>query len=443
MPCPFLWTSHRLGKHIAPPACKMPWENLDTTSSALSPQTWPFSLEWLPRQSCLVGGAVRDALLGRRSEYLDLDFVLPIDAVQTARKLANHYKTGFVVLDAERQIARVVFDRATVDLAQQEGESLETDLHRRDFTVNAIAYNPHTAGFIDPLQGIPDLQAGVMRMIKATNLEDDPLRLIRAYRQAAQLGFTIEPTTQSVIRQLAPLLGQVAAERVQVELGYLLKSSQGTPWLIAAWKDNLLQAWFPDATPQGLAHVAAIDDSAVMLEETWHELGVELRAPISGKSASLLSLAKLASLLPSVLEAAEEQLLRLKYSRAEIRVAIASLKHLPQLLLHKTSQMSIREQYFFFQDVGSIFPALAVLAVAEGMPFEAISPLIERYLNPEDRVAHPKAVITGNDLMRSLNLPPSQQIGKLLTEIQIAQAEGKISTSEEALELAARLMTND
>jgi tRNA nucleotidyltransferase (CCA-adding enzyme) len=427
----------------------MTWQNLDTASLALSPQTWPFSLEWLPPQSCLVGGAVRDALLGRRSEYLDLDFVLPVDAVQTARKLANHYKAGFVVLDAERQIARVVFDRATVDLAQQEGNSLETDLSRRDFTVNAIAYNPHTAEFIDPLQGIPDLQAGVMRMVKATNLEDDPLRLIRAYRQAAQLGFTIEPTTQSVIRQLAPLLGQVAAERVQVELGYLLKSSQGTPWLIAAWKDNLLQPWFPDPTPQGLARVAAIDDSAVMLEKTWHELGVELRSalgssaslsPIGGKSASLLSLAKLASLLPLVLEAAEEQLLRLKYSRAEIRVAIASLKHLPQLLVHKTSQMSIRKQYFFFQDVGSIFPALAVLAVAEGMPFEAISRLIERYLNPEDRVAHPKALITGNDLMRSLNLPPGQQIGKLLAEIQLAQAEGKISTPEAALELAAQLI---
>src|SRR4028118_54895 len=360
----------------------MHWQNLDIASSALSPQTWPFSLEWLPPQACLVGGAVRDALLGRRSEYLDLDFVLPIDALQTARKLANHYKTGFVVLDAERQIARVVFDRATVDLAQQEGESLETDLHRRDFTVNAIAYNPHTAGFIDPLQGIADLQAGVMRMVKAANLEDDPLRILRAYRQAAQLGFIIEPTTQSVIRQLAPLLGQVAAERVQVELGYLLKSSQGTAWLIAAWKDNLLQPWFPDATPQGLAHVAAIDDSAVMLEETWHELGVELRAPIGGKSASLLSLAKLASLLPSVPEAAEEQLLRLKYSRAEIRVAVTALKHLPVLLSYSRFQTPIREQYFFFQDVGSIFPALAGLAVAEGMSVDAVARSTKRYLSP-------------------------------------------------------------
>jgi tRNA nucleotidyltransferase (CCA-adding enzyme) len=234
----------------------------------------------------LVGGAVRDALLGRRGEYLDLDFVLPTDAVQTARKLAEHYKAGFVVLDAQRQIARVVFEQATVDLAQQEGDRLETDLHRRDFTINAIAYNPHRHEFIDPLQGIVDCRAGVIRMVSWSNLQDDPLRLLRAYRQAAQLGFTIEPTTQSAIRQLAPLLGQVAAERVQVELGYLLKFPQGTPWLTAAWEDNLLQPWFPDATAQGLEQVAALDHSVTLIEETWPELGVELRASVGSKSAS-------------------------------------------------------------------------------------------------------------------------------------------------------------
>ncbi|HBW90708.1 MAG TPA: [cytidine(C)-cytidine(C)-adenosine (A)]-adding enzyme, partial [Cyanobacteria bacterium UBA11149] len=86
-----------------------------------------------------VGGAVRDSLLSRRSDYLDLDFVLPVDAIKIARSLANRYKAGFVVLDKERQIARVVFEAATVDFAQQEGESIETDLYRRDFTINAIA----------------------------------------------------------------------------------------------------------------------------------------------------------------------------------------------------------------------------------------------------------------------------------------------------------------
>jgi tRNA nucleotidyltransferase (CCA-adding enzyme) len=423
--------------------------HLNITSSALDPNTWPFSLELLPPQAYLVGGAVRDALLRRRSDYLDLDFVLPGDALQVARNLAHYYQAGFVVLDAGRQIARVVFEGATVDLAKQEGESLETDLYRRDFTINAIAYNPRARELIDPLQGVTDLQNRTIRMVKAANLKDDPLRLLRGYRQAAQLNFTLEPETQSVMRQLAHLLETIAAERVQVELGYLLKSSQGTPWLTEAWHDHLLQAWFPDATAQNLAQIAAIDHAAVVLEDYWQELGVELRSapnssttpsPISNKSASLLSLAKLANLLPSEPTAATEQLKRLKYSRAEIQVAATVLKHLPQLLIHKNSQMSTREQYFLFKNVGIVFPALVVSAVAAGMPLEAVTTLINRYLNPEDQVAHPKTLVTGNDLMRSLNLPPGQQIGQLLGEIQLATAEGKISTPEQALELAAQLI---
>jgi len=77
--------------------------------SALSPDTWPFDLEMLTPPAYLVGGAVRDALLGRRSHYFDLDFVMLTRAVKTARKIADRAKAGFVLLDAERQIARVVF----------------------------------------------------------------------------------------------------------------------------------------------------------------------------------------------------------------------------------------------------------------------------------------------------------------------------------------------
>ena len=418
----------------------MNWQNVDIASYVLSPKNWPFSPEWLPPEACLVGGVVRDALLGRRGEYLDLDFVLPTDAVPTAQKLAKHYKAGFVVLDAERQIARVVFNEATVDLAQQEGESLETDLRRRDFTINAIAYNPHSQEFIDPLQGRADCDAGIIRMVSPENLQDDPLRLLRAYRQAAQLGFQIESTTRLVIRKLAPLLTQVAAERVQVELGYLLKSSSGTHWLQTAWEDNLLQIWFPDATTQRVAQMTAVDGAAVVLTETWPALKEELQAPVSGKTASLLSLAKLVCLLPSVPAAAEEQLLQLKYSRAEIRMAVKAIEHLPQLLSYSHSPMPIREQYFFFQNVGGVFPAVALLAVAAEMPVDEITPLMERYLTPNDPVAHPIPLVTGKDLMRSLNLPAGPQVGQLLTAIAVAQAERKISTPQEALELAAQIL---
>ncbi|MFM6282231.1 MAG: CCA tRNA nucleotidyltransferase, partial [Dolichospermum sp.] len=197
-------------------------------TSRLSPENWPFSLEYLPQPVYMVGGAVRDGILGRIREYMDLDFIIPLNAVQVAKKIAQRYQAGFVLLDAERQIARVVFPRATVDFAQQEGESLITDLYRRDFTINAIAFNPHTQEIIDPFTGSKDIESGILRMISPVNLQNDPLRLMRAYRQAAQLDFTIEPVTQDTIRRFATSINQVAAERVRVEIGYLLVSGQGT-----------------------------------------------------------------------------------------------------------------------------------------------------------------------------------------------------------------------
>jgi tRNA nucleotidyltransferase (CCA-adding enzyme) len=399
---------------------------------------WPFDLEWLPQPVYLVGGAVRDALLGRRSEYLDLDFVLPSDAVKTARAIALRCQAGFVLLDAERQIARVVFPQATVDFAQQEGSSLETDLRRRDFTVNAIAYNPHTKELFDPLQGYIDLQQRLLKMVQAANLQDDPLRLLRAYRQAAQLNFVIEPETHSVIRTLAPQLEQVAAERVRVELGYLLSSSQGTPWIRAAWEDGLLAPWFNMAQ---WVELAAVDAAAAALIQTWPTLGVELAQFIRDTvKTSWLAIARLSCLVAPEPDVAEAQLMQLTYSRAEIRGVTTALKLLPQLQLTKPDQMSVRSQYFLFRTAGNVFPTLAVLAVAMGTPMAAIAPLINRYLTPGDPVAHPTPLVSGRDLMQALHLSAGPQIGKLLTEVAIAQVEGQISTTAEALELAAQLI---
>ncbi|MGB3203370.1 MAG: CCA tRNA nucleotidyltransferase [Crinalium sp.] len=411
-------------------------------SSALSPQNLPFSLELLPQPAYLVGGAVRDALLGRSREYLDLDFVIANHAVQTARKIAREYKAGFVLLDAERQIARVVFKHATVDFAQQEG-AIETDLRRRDFTVNAIAYNPYTNEIIDPLNGYADLQLKIMRMVAPANLQDDPLRLLRAYRQAAQLSFVIEPTTKLTIRQLAPLISQVAAERVLTELRYLLKTPQGTHELIAAVEDGLLSCWFPSVTTEGLAQLIKVDQAACLLGETWYNIQVELvRSLRDTINTSLVGIAKLVNLLPPTPTAAESQMLRLSYSRPEIKAVTTAIAYLPQLQSVAQSEMSLAEQYFFFQNVKGVFPAIAVLAVASGVELDAIAPLINRYLNPEDQVAHPTALVSGNDLMQALKLPPSPQIGKLLTDIQLAKIEGKITTSAQALELAAQIVNN-
>jgi tRNA nucleotidyltransferase (CCA-adding enzyme) len=415
-----------------------------SVSSILAPENWPFSLEWLPQPAYMVGGAVRDAILGRTREYWDLDFVIPSDAVKVARAIAKHYQAGFVLLDAERKIARVVFPQATADFAQQEGNSLETDLHRRDFTINAIAYNPHTQEIIDPLQGCADLQQGLLRMVSPANLEDDPLRLMRAYRQAAQLNFTIEPTTQATIRALASHISTVAAERVRTEIGYLLASPQGTPWLASAGKDGLLAYFCKNATAESFDKLAAVDTAAAILAP---QLGAELQQYLRDTiKTTWLGIAKLACLVDKNPEVAEVELQELTYSRAEIRAVITALKLFPQL---KFTNESWREQYFLFQEAGNVFPAVAVLAVAQDTLVEAISgdkllctyaPLISRYLNPDDLVAHPTQLVSGKNLMLALNIPASPVVGELLTEIAIAQAEGKIATAEAAIEFARHIL---
>ncbi|MEX0271869.1 CCA tRNA nucleotidyltransferase [Leptolyngbyaceae cyanobacterium UHCC 1019] len=436
---------------------------------ALSPQNWPFGLEWLPASAYLVGGSVRDALLGRHSDYLDLDFVLTDRVVETAQAIARHYKAGFVLLDAERQIARVVFPQGTVDFAQQVGATLEADLRRRDFTVNAIAYDPRLDQFVDPLQGYSDLQQRSLRMVSAENLEEDPLRLLRAYRQAAQLGFSLEAETRGAVKQFAPLLNQIAAERVQSELNYLLSTAKGTPWLTQAWQDGLLQDWLPNATVQSLKDIAEIDRVTVLLQETLPEFAAKLYGQVrlassgqvltesapkaSGSARNWLITAKLACLMAAKTAEAETQLRRLKYSRTEIQAVSTVLKFLPQLFSASSVEiqqaiatpaaqfnLSRREQYVFFQGVGTTFPAIAVLAIAQGLAIDAIAPLIERFLDPTDPVAHSSPVLTGQHLMTALKLPPGPLIGQLLAAIQLAKAEGSISTATEAIGLAADLI---
>ncbi len=422
-------------------------------ASPLSPQTWPFSLDCLPKSACLVGGSVRDALLDRTSDYLDLDFILPSGAVETAQAIARQYKAGFVLLDAERQIARVVFAQGTADFAQQVGGSLLEDLYRRDFRVNAIAYNPHTSELIDPLGGEADLRAGILRMVSAENLAEDPLRLLRAYRQAAQLGFEIEAETRKTIKILAPKLQQIAAERVQSELNYLLSSPKGTLWLDLARTNGLLDHWFPEATRQGLVCVGTMDELFSSFKQSWPEfaavLGSSIRnprgkkssseAPASGSTRTWLTIGKLACMLPSDLSAAEAQLWQLKYSRNEIQAAIVTLDHAAKLQGFD-QHTSLADQFHFFQSVGQTFPSLALFALARGASLDRLAPVIRRFLDPGDPVAHPQPLVTGQDLMAFLDLSPSPQIGRLLAALQLACAEGKIGDRSSALAYAKELL---
>jgi tRNA nucleotidyltransferase (CCA-adding enzyme) len=395
----------------------------------------PFDLNLLPQPVYVVGGAVRDGLIGRVRAELDLDLVIPTGAVEVARRLAAEYRAGFVLLDPERQIARVVFPGLTVDIAQQDGASITTDLARRDFTLNAIAYDIQAGVIIDPLNGQQDLQHRTIRMVRQSNLVDDPLRLIRAYRQASQLNFTIEADTRQAIRELAPLLTKVAAERVLMELRYLLATPNSSQWLVAMIEDQLLSGWLKIPVDKDFHNqLTQFDRSIELIKQHYPALDRELDRSLRNTiTISRKSIGKLITILSPDLELAQDQMLRLTFSSVEIQVVTTVITNLPSLL---STEMSVTEQYFWFKAVGSNFPLLVGLAIANGVTVEQVRSLIDRYLDPTDQVAHPTPLVSGHELMKALQIAPSPLIGKLLTEIQLARIRGEISTGAEAIQFA-------
>lgn len=176
----------------------------------------------------LVGGAVRDALLGHPGH--DLDFVVPEQAIRLTFKTADFLNKPAYVLDQERDTGRVVLhdEDTTLDFSRFRGPDLHADLQDRDFTINALAL-PATAvtqsSIIDPHGGLEDLAARRLRLVQPQALARDPVRLLRAVRLALALGFQLTPETRTAVLAAAPLLPQASVERVRDELVKLFNTA--------------------------------------------------------------------------------------------------------------------------------------------------------------------------------------------------------------------------
>lgn len=411
-----------------------------------SSETWPFSLALLPEQAYLVGGSVRDRLLNRQASYLDLDFVLPVNAVETASAIARTTHAGFVLLDEARQIARVVFEQATADFAQQQGDSLEADLRRRDFTINAIAYQPHCQKLIDPLGGKADIAHKTIRMVSYQNLAADPLRLMRAYRQAAQLGFNLAADTQTAVRALAPQLREVSMERVRSELDGLLSAPSASQQLTSIFESQLLQFCLPCFDAERIAQVTAVERAIAQLQKALPDYAESLyrwRQPVpAGFYRSWAKAAKLSRMVCTDPDMAEAELTALKYSRSEIRIILTLLKLQPKIEALRSGPLSRSQQFFLFKLAGESFPAFSLLALAQGVQFATLQPLIARFLDPKDEVAHSQPLITGTVLIEQLGLQPGPEIGRLLKAVELAQAIGQVQAPKAAIAWAKQIQND-
>jgi putative nucleotidyltransferase with HDIG domain len=221
----------------------------------------------------LVGGAVRDLLLKRVSH--DLDFVVPKDALATARSVANALEGGFFALDPERNTGRVILttdanERYYLDFATFRGPDLESDLRNRDFTINAIAVDIRQPDvLIDPLGGVKDLHARQLHVCSATSFMDDPLRILRCVRQAAEFELKIAPESRRLLKQALIGLPNISPERLRDELFRILEARQPIAALRALDMLGALEYVLPE-----LKALKGIAQSPPHYEDVWlHTLG--------------------------------------------------------------------------------------------------------------------------------------------------------------------------
>lgn len=440
------------------------------------------------KQVYLVGGYLRDSIdVGcprAEKKFKDFDFAVAQGrAVDLGRSLADSLGGHFVLLDEANDIARVVLeDRSTyIDLAGFKG-SLESDLKRRDFTINAFAFDDTLPDVVqDPTGGIEDLKGNIIRAVSEDSLVEDPLRVLRAYRFACAFGAVIEEQTREFVARHVGLLAKVARERVSYEFFAMLEHP------VAAYahemgRIGLLEAVYPElggcrkVTPNSYHHLALFDHSVEtlpQLEAKLPQLPQFVRDSAAQELAggvSRIAATKVACLLhdigkPDTWAITEEgrhtfighdklgaEMIkplaeREKWSRPLARFVEKLVAwHLRPGQLFHTGEPTQKAVNRFYRNAAEDVPELMLLAFSDfgatcgpGLLGEdrdklerSLHWLLEGYPAYLENTKRLPRLIDGSDVMRILAIKPSPLIGEILTALNEAQELNEVTDRAQA-----------
>jgi len=387
----------------------------------------------------VVGGVVRDLLLGHVT--LDLDLTVEGDGIAFARLVANRYRAGLAVFD-RFATARLVFpDGLKMDIATTRRESyalpgvlptvqpasIEEDLYRRDFTINAIAWqlNPGQFGrLLDAYGGQRDLRARTIRVLHAGSFQDDPTRIFRAIRFEQRLRFRLERTTLRLLAEAAStnLIQQLSGPRLQNEILLLLAEQDPVRAIARLAQLKLLRFLHRRlcyttrvkrvvaAVPKALAWWARrfpdteIDKPIVYLMALWSESSPAVVATMIRRLAL-----------------SREQAGKVTVGR---RVVGRVLKRLADTGIVRPSQV-----YRLLADLPDEALVL-VLATQMSCQQAAVLSRLKRYLVDYMKNRTIKAALTGRDL-QAMGLQPGPQYGTILGKLLDARIDGTITTEAE------------
>ena len=384
---------------------KVVWERL-------RPSFWPIRLSDLPPNTFLVGGCVRDALLNKLAPKPDVDFIFQNNILRFLEELAEKEGGSVVILDAERQIFRLVLHGWTFDFARQVGNSLEEDLLRRDFTLNAIALTiTGKPKLFDPLGGIKDINNKNIVAISQINLIEDPIRMLRAIRFICQYNFQLENRTKNFIRLNYQGIIKAKKERIKAEI-LKISSAEWTESYIDLIQDlDIFRFWRDQdiGSQEKNKSDYLIDNKLFTPTETY------LSLPI-------IRLVRFLS---------DQGLFELGFSRRDIKLCRLLRKWQRKNDGLGFETLCEEDRLELHIDLEQILPALII-----DLPLSNQKPWLDRWRDPLDPLFHPCSPLDGFALQKALSLAPGPRLGLLMRYLTKEKAFGRLNSKQQAIDLA-------
>jgi poly(A) polymerase len=441
-------------------------------------------------RSWIVGGALRDELLGR--EVTDIDIAVEGNPEDAARELATELRGPVFQLSEAFGAWRVVDRRGgrVYDFARLQGETIEADLAKRDFTVNAMARERGGGELIDPLGGRADLEAHTLRVLGPGAYENDPLRPLRLARFAAELGFAPDPETERLTTDAAPRVREASGERVFAELRRLLVAPKALEGLALADRLGLVRAVLPELADlhdvdqshyhhlDVYGHTVEVLERLIELEsEASGELGEVLDEPLADELTRGEAL-RLGALLHDIGKPATHHVRedgrvtfmghdrlgqemvraicrRLRTSERLCRFLEAVTRHHLVLgfLVHERP-LDPRAVYRYLERTSPVEVEVTLLSVADRLATRGKN--AERAIDAHLELAEelmpaalewrrrgpPPVPVRGDELAEELGIEPGPELGRLLAQLSEAAYAGEATDRQQAIDLARTLRHN-
>ncbi len=376
-------------------------------------------------EAYLVGGCVRDMVMGiEPADYDIATSARPEEIVKIFPRTESIGAQFGVILVIYRghpfEVATFRSDEAYVDGRRPTGvvfTDVKQDVLRRDFTINGLLYDPLDGRVIDYVQGQSDIQAKLVRAIgdPRARFEEDKLRILRAVRFGARLGYEIEPATWEAVRAMAPKIHQVSSERIREELSRILTEGQAARGLRLLDESGLRGEILPE------------------LEWTEH---VERSLGFVKKGAEV-DFAMGVFLHHTPVASVQKIVDRLKFSRAEMQHIISLVENLPRFSEVRRMSMAKLKRFFRLNRFEDHVELARIHSAAEGEDSGDVQYVRQKRAEWTEQDIFPQPFVTGNDLI-AMGFVPGPLFKDILTRAEDEQLDGRVTDRAQALDFVRR-----